>query len=308
LPLQGRARTVAFALFSGGTTIGIGTGVAVGGWLGADHGWRATMAIMAVPGLILALLFAATVRGPERAVHRPSGSDLPASGLLSAGPSAPPPALVVMRDIWSDPLRRSLMWAYALAAFAYAGFGQWAPTFYMRSHGMTLRDLAVTYAVSSSGGAFLGIVLGGVVVGRLIEQRMRAALGLCAVLAIAAGLFSAAAFSVADRTLSLVLFAAFGFAAGGTYAPTIALFQERSPARTRAFAAAVMMLVAILLGQGGGPFVIGILSDIVPLGAYFSPLAAALILASMSLLLSAAFLLNGLAVVRREAKTSVQPS
>lgn len=287
----GRARTVAFALFSGGTTIGIGTGVAVGGWLGSEYGWRATMAIMAIPGLVLALLAAFTVRG--------------SAGAAAADTAPIPPPLRIMHDIWADPLRRSLTGAYALAAFAYAGFGQWAPSFYMRAHGMTLRELGSTYALSSSGGAFLGILLGGVVIGRLIERRIDAGLGLCAVLAIAAGMFSIAAFSVADPTLSLVLFAAFGLAAGGTYAPTIALFQERSPAQTRAFAAAVMMLMAILLGQGGGPFAIGVLSDALPMDQRGQSLRWALILASSSLIVSAAFLLTALRAVRNEKKQNM---
>lgn len=118
-------------------------------------------------------------------------------------------------------------------------------------------------------------------------------------------MFSIAAFSVADPTLSLVLFAAFGLAAGGTYAPTIALFQERSPAQTRAFAAAVMMLMAILLGQGGGPFAIGVLTDALPMDQRGQSLRWALILASSSLIVSAAFLLTALRAVRNEKKQNM---
>jgi len=282
----GRGRTIAFALFSGGTTIGIGTGVAAGSWLGSEFGWRHTMAIMAVPGLVLALMFAFTVKNPGRST--------------TAGDQPAPSPSRVMRDIWADPLRRALTASYALAAFAYAGFAQWAPTFYMRVHGMTLREVGATYSISSSGGAFLGIILGGVVVGRLMQQNMAKALGLCAALAVASGLFGMGAFLVADRTLSLCLFACFGLAAGGTYAPTIALFQERCAAQTRAFAAAVMMLVAIILGQGGGPLVIGILSDFFRARHVAQSLEIALVVASGSLLLSALCLFDGFRLARRQ--------
>jgi MFS family permease len=274
---SGRGRTIAFALFSGGTTVGIGTGVAVGGWLGSEYGWRLTMAIMAAPGLLLALLFACTIKEPGR----------PAPGSVRPAVLSP---IRIARDIWDDPLRRALTGSYALAAFAYAGFAQWAPTFYMRSHGMTLREVGATYSISSSGGALLGIILGGVVVGRMMERSMARALGLCGALAVASALFSMAAFMTEDRTLSLFLFACFGLAAGGTYAPTIALFQERSDSGTRAFAAAIMLLVAVILGQGGGPFVIGVLSDTFQFWDFSQPLQLALVAASSSLLLSAAFL------------------
>lgn len=290
----GRRRTIAFALFSGGTTVGIGTGVAVGGWLGSEYGWRLTMAIMAVPGLLLALLFACTVRTPARAL--PSSAAIPA-----------PSPIRVAREIWADPLRRALTGSYALAAFAYAGFAQWAPTFYMRSHGMSLKEVGATYSISSSGGALLGIILGGVVLGRMMERNIARALGLCAMLAVASALFSVAAFMIADRTLSLFFFACFGLAAGGTYAPTIALFQERSGSETRAFAAAIMLLVAVILGQGGGPFAIGMLSDLFRAWSFSQPLQFALTVASASLLLSAAFLYSAYRLPHRGAVSAESP-
>jgi len=283
---SGRTRTAAFALFSGGTTVGIGTGVAAGGWLGSEYGWRDTMAIMAVPGLILALLFALTVREPARAASK---SEEP-----------PPSPTQVAREICDDPLRRALTISYALAAFAYAGFAQWAPTFYMRVHGMTLREVGSTYSISSSGGAFLGILVGGVVVGRIMQRSIAAALGLCGALALASGIFAVAAFLVDGRILSLAFFTLFGLAAGATYAPTIALFQERCGPQSRAFAAAVMLLVAVIFGQGGGPFAIGLLSDFFRSHQVAGPLELALVVASVSLLFSAALLFRARGHAYRE--------
>lgn len=268
-----RGRPIAYALFSAGATIGIGTGVAVGSWLGAEYGWRHTMMIMAVPGLLLALLLAKTVREPKR--NASERSEASAS------------SMTVIRSIAGDRLRCALIGAYGFASFAYAGFAQWAPTFYMRVHGMTLREVGATYSLSSSAGALLGLMVGGAVIGPLQRNNVRLSLGLCAVLMLCAAAASAGAFLVADRTMSLLLFAAFGLAAGATYAPTIALFQERSPAGTRAFAAAVMLLVAIIIGQGGGPFFVGIMSDVLRAQGTAQPLAMALMLAAISLILSA---------------------
>ena len=166
---SGRSRTAAFALFSGGTTVGIGAGVAAGGWLGSEYGWRDTMAIMAVPGFVLALLFAITVRESSKSE--------------AATHALPPSPTRIALEIWADPLRRALTFSYSLAAFAYAGFAQWAPTFYMRGHGMTLREVGATYSISSSGGALLGIIVGGIVVGRIMQRSIAAALSLCAALA-----------------------------------------------------------------------------------------------------------------------------
>ncbi|WP_084733216.1 MFS transporter [Sphingobium chungbukense] len=270
-----RARPIAYAIFSAGATVGIGTGVAVGGWLGSEYGWRLTMMIMAVPGLLLAFVFALTVKRPAKSAGGPR--------------MQMPSALTTAKAIGADPLRRSLVGAYAMASFAYTGFAQWAPTFYMRTHGMSMKEVGATYSISSSGGALLGIIIGGIVVGRMLVRSAPLALHLCGLLAVCAAAASAAAFLVADRTLSLTLFAIFGLAAGATYAPTIALFQERSPGESRAFAGATMLLIAIIVGQGGGPFIVGLASDLLEARGVQAPLATALVIASTSLLLSAYF-------------------
>lgn len=281
-----RARPIAYAIFSAGTTVGIGVGVAMGGWLGSEYGWRKTMALMAIPGLLLALIFAATVRQPAAALMRPSGTRTPFPSVISG--------------IAMDPLRRSLTCAYACASFAYAGFAQWAPTFYMRDHGMSLLEVGATYSVSSSGGALFGILLGGIVGGRTLARNPALALRLCGVLALCAAAASASAFLVADRSLSLLLFALFGVAAGATYAPTIAMFQEHSPASTLAFANAAMLLVAVIVGQGFGPFSIGLASDVLHAHGVEASLALALVIASGSLLFSACFQFAASRAMRRK--------
>jgi predicted MFS family arabinose efflux permease len=283
-----RRRPIAYALFSAGSTIGIGTGVAVGSWLGAAYGWRHTMTVMAVPGLLLALVIALTLREPAR--------DRSATSESLASPFA------ILREIAGDRLRCALIGAYGFASFAYAGFAQWAPTFYMRVHGLSLREVGATYSLSSSAGALLGLMLGGIFIGPLQRRRLTLSLGLCGALAIAAAAASAGAFLVASSTLSLWLFAGFGLAAGATYAPTIALFQERSPAGTRAFAAAAMLLVSIIIGQGGGPFFVGMMSDLLRTKGLEQPLSVALALVAISLLVSAACQFTALRAARRETK------
>ena len=65
-----RSRSLAYGLFLAGATLGIGTGVSLGGWLGEAIGWRNTMAVMAIPGFAVALLVALTIREPARPAAR----------------------------------------------------------------------------------------------------------------------------------------------------------------------------------------------------------------------------------------------
>ena len=158
---------------------------------------------------------------------------------------------------------------------------------------MTLRELSVSYALSSSAGALIGLILGGAVVGRIQARSERLALIVCGGLNVAAAAASATAFTVGDNGLSLTMFALFGALSGSSYAPTVAMFQQHAPGNARAVAAAIMMLFVINLGHGGGPFLIGAISDHLTAIQTPNALGTALLVGSAALLLSS--LLYGVA-------------
>ena len=69
---------------------------------------------------------------------------------------------------------------------------------------------------------------------------------------------------------------------GGGWAPAVyAAVQQLAPARMRAVGASIIVLFITLLGQGAGPFAIGLLND-----AFESRFGVNAIRASMTLLLS----------------------
>lgn len=281
-----RTRSSAYGLFLAGATIGLGTGVGIGGWLGEAIGWRQTMAMVAIPGFAIALLVALTIREPAR----------------PAAQVAHRPIAAIFLTVLRTPILVALIGALALQGVANAGFAQWAPAFYMRVHHMALGDLGRLYALSSSGGALIGLIAGGTLVGRAVATNERLGLLLCGLLNLLAGFASAAAFTVGDRTLSLVLFALFGVTAGSVYAPTVAIFQRYVPDDARALASAIMMLFVINLGHGGGPFVIGLVSDRLATTSQAAVLGAAMMVGSVALLLSALAYVVAARVIARQSQ------
>lgn len=271
-----RTRSFAYGLFLAGATLGIGAGVSVGGWLGETAGWRQAMMTMAIPGFVVAALMAVTMRDPARNGGQKVRTDAP-------------PMRATFALIGRNPVLVALIGAQSLTGIAYAGFAQWAPAFYMRMHGMTLTELGASYAISSSLGALVGLIAGGGLVGRVQARNERRGLHLCMWLNICAGIASAGAFLVPDRALSLTLFALFGAFTGSTYAPTVATFQHHAPVAAKSMAAAVMMLFVINLGHGGGPLVMGALSDHLSGTATPNPLGTSLLLGSAALMLSGIF-------------------
>ena len=59
-------RRTPMAFFALGLNIGIFAAFFFGGWLAQNYGWRATFQIVAVPGLVLAVLAGLTMREPAR--------------------------------------------------------------------------------------------------------------------------------------------------------------------------------------------------------------------------------------------------
>ncbi|GBQ56933.1 MFS transporter [Komagataeibacter swingsii] len=270
-----RWRPLAYGLFLTGGTLGIAFGVSIGARLGELLGWRQAMAILAAPGFLIALLIATTVRDSSNDMARNHSSRIS--------------TWATFRTIGRSPILVALVGAQSVTGIAYAGFAQWTPAFYMRTHGMTLHELSVSYAMSSTAGALIGLIVGGPLVGHLQTRRESAALMLCGGLNILSACASMAAFLVADRNLSLAMFALFGATTGSTYAPTVATFQQYAPPHARAVSAAIMMLFVINMGQGGGPFLIGALSDYLTQRNVSNALGYASLIGSAALFLSCTF-------------------
>jgi MFS family permease len=269
---DGFQRSFAYSLFIIGGTLGIGTGLTLGGWLGEELGWRRTVLIMSVPGIVLAALVAFTINERE---HQ---NDIREEQNISA--------IFTIVSIARDPFRRSLVLAHAFVNFSYGAFGQWMPAFFMRAHSMTLREVGSIYSTIAVLGALLGLAIGGAVVGKLQQADPRRALLLCGALNVVAAVACIVAFSVGDRSASLISYALFNVATGATFGPTIAMFQDKCETGTHAMSSAVMMLIVIIVGQGAGPFVAGVLSDVFHGLSAANPLGKALLICSVPLAVS----------------------
>lgn len=267
-----RTRSFAYGVFLAGATAGLATGVGVGGWLGHEIGWRQTMATIAIPGFLVALLVVSTVREPAR----------PTVATASRRISE------IVSELLRTPILVAMIAALSLTQVANAGFAQWAPAFYMRSHHMSLSELGPRLAISSAAGALIGLIAGGAVVDGVLAVNERRAILLCGLLNVLASAASAVAFLAGGQTVSLVAFALYGLMVGSAYAPTVSIFQRHAPDDARVLAAAIMMFFVINIGQGGGPFFIGLLSDRLTLGYGPAGLGLALLIGSVALLGSAA--------------------
>ncbi len=250
-------RSLVITLFMMGPHLGVLIGLALGGWIAQQYGWRATFVCFGAPGLVLAALVWLLVREPRRgAFEAPAPAD--------AGPSR-------MLALLAIPAFRNVCLACGVAGIAGYGYGVWTPSFLVRSHGMTIAHAGLVFGVTSGIGAIVGALLSGLLCDKLVRRDPRWQLGL-PMLGVALSIPAALAFFLwpsggywmlgALKVPHPIAFA-FIFALFASWWPALSYSatSHMVPAHQRSTAAATLNLFMTLFGLGIGPMAIGFLSD-----------------------------------------------
>ena len=239
----------ALAIFYAAIPIGSALGYAVGGAVGASHGWRAAFLVAGIPGALLAasLLF---LGEPER-------------GALDGVVEAPVP-LDPVASLRALAARRSWLWntaAQVLYTFAMGGLATWMPTFLVRERGVPLATASTAFGGILVAAGFLGTLIGG----RLslhTERRKRGGdFSIGGVSLVASLPFSILSLSAPDPRIFwpatfvtlLLLFVNVG--------PLNAALADVLPSELRSRGFAVTTMVMHLLGDAASPWLIGAASD-----------------------------------------------
>jgi MFS family permease len=249
-----KERATALGIYSLGIPIGIMFGLFAGGAIADTFGWRVAFFIVGLPGLALSAVVFLTIKEPPRG-HADGHTEADAR-------EGHPSILEVFRFLLA---RRSFVHMAAgggLTAFVGYGLVTWAPTFFVRSHDMSLTEA----------GFWLGLVLGipgglGIVAGGWVSDRFgaRDARWYLWAVALALGVavpFGAVALLLESWWLSLLLLSVpvmlGNFYQGTTFAQT----QGLAPVYMRAVAAAILLFLLNFIGFVFGPPAVGILSDL----------------------------------------------
>jgi MFS family permease len=161
------------------------------------------------------------------------------------------------------PTYRSVIFAASFCAFvSYAGMS-WAPSFFIRTYGMTTGEVGVWLALSAGLAGGLGCFFGGIgadyLANRTGDQRWRMWLPGGLIL-VSIPLFFLIYLSPSAAP-ALIMLGVASFLGNTWLGTSAALIQGLSPLRTRALAFAVLLFLNSLIGQGLGPQIVGILSD-----------------------------------------------
>jgi MFS family permease len=244
-------RTTAMSVLMLAPPIGAFLGSAGGAMVAQAYGWRYAFYVAAVPGFILAMLLAFTVKEPPRGVH---------DGLSSEKDVVPPLSAVLAR-IWRRRSLTHLLVGSTVASMTGFAVNAFLAAFLLRRFGFSLRDAGVTAGLIASVPASLSVFGAGWLADRFGRRDARfygwvpgIALFISAPLYALAVTRETAAGAITLLTLSaLVQYCYLG--------PTAGVFQNMMHPRMRASATAFNSLIYSLLGGAVGPLLIGALSD-----------------------------------------------
>ncbi len=276
-------RPLALTLLSMSAMVGIFVCFSIGGAIEVAYGWRTTLVVAAVPGLLLCALLLGTVREPRRgATDAGRGVTPPATGSLAAS----------LKLILGDRLFRSVLIGASLSTFASAGCIAWGPTFAMRRFGADAAEVGgqLGLMIALLGGA--AMLLGGIVTDRILVGRGRAATFRVVAVTQLVGLpMLAVALTTGHLLLALALLGGFY---GIMHFFVAAYWGAASlmPAAVRATTSAVGVLTLIVVGTGLAPPLIGLASDLLAVRLGEAALAWAMTVLLLSVLLSSAAFLR----------------
>lgn len=154
-------RAGAMGIYSLGVVFGAGFGTLIGGFLAAAYGWRIAIIAVGIPGILLAIIVRMFVIEPRR------GMSEPVYAKAGATPVTAPDTTTLdgFKALWRNAAARHLVMAVTVTSLIGYAITAWSPSFFMRSYGFDLREIALIIAVLATvaGGA------SGVVGGRIAD-------------------------------------------------------------------------------------------------------------------------------------------
>lgn len=244
-------RPFALGVHSAGGVLGATLAMVLGGYLGAKVGWRPTLELFALAGVVLAAVIALTLPDPSADT----------SGAGSSGRGTLPLRAAVGRLIGV----RSYVLVLISVCFAMLveyGLNQWLPSYYVREFALPVQSVGFHYGVAIAVGGIPGSILGGMVVASLARRDIRWLVWFPAVMYMVGIPVGLAMLLVPSASCAFVLNACYAFAVYSTNGAIWGACFVHVPAELRATTSAITLLVAGIAGLAVGPVVVGVLSDV----------------------------------------------
>ena len=154
-----RDRNRILSIFYLAIPVGAALGYAAGGELGSLWGWRAPFFICAIPGLVIALLYAWLGREPERGASDHIKATTDRSTVLG---------------LFTNPAFLTATFGLAMLTFAMGGISSWVPEYLRRSVGLSVGNSGLVVGAVTVIDGIAGTAVGGWLAQRWLRTNHRA--------------------------------------------------------------------------------------------------------------------------------------
>lgn len=242
-------RATPLAVFALGINLGLFVAFLGGGWINDNYGWRTAIQVIALPGLVLAVIAWFTLRDPPRGMSDDK-----------AAVDAPPMKETFLLMWRTRSLRHLIIGSTLIITVGY-GAVAWLPSFFIRVHGMSATQVGGMLALMIGIGGGIGTTLGGVVADKLGKRDVRWNFWLIGGLGIFVTPFSLMAYMSTDLQ-STIAWIFIPMLTGALYfGPTLAMLHTLVKPEMRSLASAILLFINNIVGLGIGPLGVGIISD-----------------------------------------------
>ena len=249
-------RGTALSLFNLGPPIGMALGVAFGASIAAAWSWRAAFLYLGAVGIFTALVVWLFVREPVR-----GGLDAPRAGAIPGSAEPKAPFWPTCRMFFSRPVLLRVSIATGITQVMTYATLNFTTLLLMREKGMTLRQVALWYALVVGIAVSAGMYTSGRLIDRFAPRSKTAYAYLPAAALLLAVPFFVGFVRAPDWPLALAFLAVPMFLNYFYLSPSVALVQEEVRPNERVLAGALLLLVMNLVGLGLGPTLLGAISD-----------------------------------------------
>ncbi len=264
-------RAAALGIYSMGISIGTLLGMALGGIIAENYGWRVAFYVAGLPGLLFAVLAIVTLKEPRSQLSK----DVRAKA--NAADHIP------MTRVMAALEKRPTFWLFAfggafVSCVSYA-HGQFNAPFFLRNHTPALIELARQFGIEPTpgvppygfistvlgvlagfGGAF-GAWLGGLLADKFGAKNVRNFAIVPTLFPILSIPMLTFAYSTSNLPLAFAALIIPNIGVGVWWGPVYGGVQSMVPPAMRALSAAVLLFVINMVGLGVGPTAFGMVSD-----------------------------------------------
>ncbi|MFA5078119.1 MAG: MFS transporter [Dehalococcoidia bacterium] len=248
-PEEKRARML--GIWNASIPLGSAVGIALGGIIAKSLGWQHAFGLVAIPGLIVAIMFFFV-------------KDYKTVELVKTVDEGASKKKMNFSDISREFLRTPSLWftylGFAAVVFVTTSIITWLPTYFYRIGGIA-EDQAGLRASAIMALAIVGAPLGGFLADMWYKKDLRARLLFSAISILITAVFVYLSFSLLEGLGQYLMLLLVGIAITSFIPAALAVCQDVVHAGLRATSVALAVVIQHLLGSSLGPIVTGAFSD-----------------------------------------------